>query len=252
VGLLVLGATLEGACLFPSLDGLGGADAGDAAEDGVTAPDGGRFCASLTPAPAFCEDFDEPDGAPDLSKWLGYSVNGGASLSVDDTFALSSPRSLLAVAPALSSSSAEAAVFPAAGPTPTARAELVFDVDLVPGNSDATLCSLVSPSATTVYLIVGPGGIHVGEGPYDGAYPYHPTHAVDWSAGWVHVDLTLNRTATGATTSLAVNAAALETNYACDSRFEFGPEQVGLGYIYDGSPADARQAHIDDVVLYDE
>jgi hypothetical protein len=101
-----LTATLLGACaLFPSLDGLSDGGKQDAAQsDGPTpdAPveggnaDAGRWCDSLSPAPMFCDDFD--DQGP-LTRWTDFFVRAGATIGRDGTDFRSSPNSLLAVSP---------------------------------------------------------------------------------------------------------------------------------------------------------
>jgi hypothetical protein len=248
---------LGSGCLFPSLDGLTGGAAPDASmdvaiKDGPPSGDAGRFCDGVSPTPAFCEDFDQPT-PPDVTAWTGFTQTGGGKLSVDATYALSSPRSLLTEAPAISSGSGEAAAFPSLGPAPSSSAKLSFDVSLTPGDNSVAVAGFVS-NATNVYVVVGPSGIHLGEGAYSAApmYPSHPTYPVTWAKGWTHIDVTLKRAGSAATTSLSVDGTVLETDFACDSRFTWGALQVGLGYFYIGSPSAARQAHLDNIVAYDQ
>ncbi len=67
----------------------GGADAADANVDA-----GSRFCASLSPAPRFCDDFDDVD--PMTKKWDQQTYLPGISaLSIDETQFTSAPASLL-------------------------------------------------------------------------------------------------------------------------------------------------------------
>jgi hypothetical protein len=63
-------------------------DAADAS-DGSIAP---RFCTSLSPAPAFCSDFDDPTNAAE--GWTASSAAGGASLTFPGATFVSAPRSL--------------------------------------------------------------------------------------------------------------------------------------------------------------
>ncbi len=221
--------------LFPSLDGLtheGDAEAVDAptapdsAADVVdaTAPDAGRFCDNVSPKPVYCEDFDEPV-AIDPSTLGGYGVSGGGTLTIDTTEWSSAPRSLLATMPAVSSGSAAAAAYPSVGPSPT-MVTLAFDANIEAGDTDVGISGLLT-GATGLFVEVGPDGIYLQEGNYSSnpMYPTHPKHAVDWSVGWTHIEVTLTRTMSGALSSLAVNGMMLETNYACDPRFTFGAVQ---------------------------
>ena len=95
-----------GACsLFPSLDGLSGdqkdaaqPDAADAAKADapVEGGDAGRWCDSLSPAPMFCDDFD--DQGP-LTRWTDSYVRAGATIARDGTAFQSAPNALFAISP---------------------------------------------------------------------------------------------------------------------------------------------------------
>jgi hypothetical protein len=76
-------------------------DSGRAPDSGTTTQDSSTgdeppppvgFCAGLTPAPLFCDDFDEP-GA--LSAPYDQLLTGGGAASSDGTYYVSSPHSLL-------------------------------------------------------------------------------------------------------------------------------------------------------------
>ena len=117
---IALGIATTRCSLTTSLDGLAGAevaDAGDAAFDapiieGGPSPDssveggadgsvdggdgGARFCASLVPAPMFCDDFDVEDS---FARWGGMRLNAGGSVAYDQGASRSAPNSLLTIAP---------------------------------------------------------------------------------------------------------------------------------------------------------
>jgi hypothetical protein len=91
----------------------GSTDAASAADvsaaDGATSEagsDGGAldakadagFCASLSPAPKLCDDFDEPDGG--FAKWSLQYEFGGGTLAIDSAESRSAPSSLLVSTPA--------------------------------------------------------------------------------------------------------------------------------------------------------
>lgn len=103
--------------LTTSLDGLTGAaspDASDSSADaplveGGPAPDssadggldggvdgGGHFCASLVPAPMFCDDFDVEDS---FARWTGMRLNAGGTITRDQAAFTSAPSSLLTMTP---------------------------------------------------------------------------------------------------------------------------------------------------------
>ncbi|HEY8075068.1 MAG TPA: hypothetical protein VIF62_13185, partial [Labilithrix sp.] len=84
----------------------GGADATPPGDDDAAPPDGGTdaheggidagppFCASLSPAPKFCDDFDDLD--PMTKKWdQQVFLTGISSLAIDETQSTSAPASLL-------------------------------------------------------------------------------------------------------------------------------------------------------------
>ena len=89
---IALGIAATRCSLTTSLDGLAGtalpldagADAADArapdADAADAGKDGGRFCASLTPSPTFCDDFD--DEGP-FALWAETHANAGSSATRD-------------------------------------------------------------------------------------------------------------------------------------------------------------------------
>jgi hypothetical protein len=107
---VVFGAASAQCSLLPSLDALsGGEGAPDASDEGPrdASPadadagggggDGGRWCASLSPAPMFCDDFD--DQGP-FKLWTDQYVRANATVSRDGTAFRSAPNAFFANAPA--------------------------------------------------------------------------------------------------------------------------------------------------------
>lgn len=80
-------ATLLGCPVVLGVDGTFELRDGDAGPDASTAP----YCASLHPAPKFCDDFD---GVALAGKWNDIKVLQGGGVAVDTALARSSPRSL--------------------------------------------------------------------------------------------------------------------------------------------------------------
>ena len=137
---LAVGATQ--CSLTISVDGLTGgasAEAGYAGEAGVSdAPvgdgspldsavdarsDGGRYCASLTTKPSFCDDFD--DEGP-FSTWTSSLFGAGGSGVRDRAASVSAPNSLLTVS-AVSASSVPA-LLRLASPTSVRRVRVAYDL----------------------------------------------------------------------------------------------------------------------------
>lgn len=81
-------ATLLGCPLVLGVDGTFELRDGDAGSDAPTAL---PFCASLHPAPRFCDDFD---GIPLAAKWDEVKVLDAGGVAVDTAIARSSPRAL--------------------------------------------------------------------------------------------------------------------------------------------------------------
>src|SRR5438552_1278217 len=76
-------------------DAGGGTDAGaDAASEAGRADAG--FCASQSPPPAFCRDFDE--GAPASAGWTAFGESSDAATIAIDTETWTSPPASLALA----------------------------------------------------------------------------------------------------------------------------------------------------------
>ncbi len=181
VALLGVAAAAAACTVFTSLDGLSGGDAGspDGADsedalggggadaDGIVTPendgapddvnasgneaggdaDAGPFCASRSPAPLFCDDFDEnPDDAGALTaRWDQITGMGGSVVRSGGLFT-SPPLAMLATANAPISTSIDLAAYKTF--TGVAQANvftLAFDIDVVTADvskhSDAVLAA---------------------------------------------------------------------------------------------------------------
>ena len=85
--------------------------------------DAGRYCASLTTKPSFCDDFD--DEGP-FSNWSGSVIGPGASILRDRAASRSAPNSLLATSPANPASIA--AYLRLDSPTTVHRVRVAYDM----------------------------------------------------------------------------------------------------------------------------
>ena len=82
--------------------GDGGVDAQPGVDSGAppdAAEAGGPFCASLSPAPIFCADFDE--GQPASFGWTSSALQAGGTVALDPQIARSPPNSMDSVCPSL-------------------------------------------------------------------------------------------------------------------------------------------------------
>lgn len=93
--------------LFPSIDDLSGEPDGSrdaAVTEAGDGGDAGRWCDSLSPAPSFCDDFDD-DGGP-FARWTNQFLRAGGTVSRDPGDFRSPPNALLAVSPPTATASA--------------------------------------------------------------------------------------------------------------------------------------------------
>lgn len=127
-------------CLFPYVDPLtgSGSTGADASVDGPkeASTDGGsdvtsdvpagRYCATLSPTPSFCDDFD--DTGLITPKWDGVSTNAGATIARDSADSVSAPSSLLAVSPPGNGTSSAYAYH--ASVSPKSKVRVAFDIKI--------------------------------------------------------------------------------------------------------------------------
>ncbi|NUP05395.1 MAG: hypothetical protein HOW73_04970 [Polyangiaceae bacterium] len=125
--------------------GSGGGDQGGSATGGSTTGGGGAsggsgpYCASLSPTPTLCNDFD--DVGP-LVDWSTAIDPPGGSVDVDESVSRSAPASLRAQIPAGGDQFFSATITHAAGVT---ASEIVLGMDLriEQGNDEPTLVGAV-------------------------------------------------------------------------------------------------------------
>lgn len=266
-------AACASACLFPSLgdlEGGGNADAGpapdayvpdarsdatadataDAASDGASTA---HYCASLSPAPTFCEDFDEP--MPIVLSDLGNLNVGGGQLALDTSLARSGARSLLAHIDAVASGGQASAYLDVpVSNKPFTSFALELDLALEPGDNESSIGAVEAASGSGEGFVTDPTSVVVQEGQYSSppSYPVHGVHAVTWGAtAWHHLALSTQKTGLGGggASSLSIDGVAVEM-FALDTRFVFANDlHVLIGFTYVGGAAAPRSARIDNVVV---
>jgi len=231
-------------------DAASGADAFDA---------GASFCASLSPAPTFCDDFDED--ASLASDWTYFSINpaDAGSVVVDTAAYVSPPASLAAqVGPGTSNTAGLVAQVTKQFLTPaTASAHLEYRlrIDSIDSVENELFSQLgfkgggATPYLLDVYL--GPGAFLEEEIPGDAGvtfkeYPLAQQPLVGvWSLVALDVDFV------GATVKLTVDKTVAFQG-PLDQGYTSGPPvlSIGVGY-YAGSPrtVSGGAAHFDNVVL---
>jgi hypothetical protein len=130
---VVLGALALSACLFPSLGALSANDASveaggdaDAGADAGGEASPGSYCASLTPQPLFCADFDEGSAT---AGWDSTDLNL-ATVSLSTTQFSSAPAALRASAPNVTTTDWVLGAVKKTFASPIGNAVLAFDLDI--------------------------------------------------------------------------------------------------------------------------
>ena len=257
--------------LTTSLDGYSGAvppsEAGNDAADATTdadadadaggGKDGGRFCASLTPSPTFCDDFDE-EGP--FTPWVETRVNAGSTITRDHGAFRSAPSSLLTVSQG-SAMGGGAAFLRLTSPSAVRRARFAYDLRVDardPQTGYAEVSYLRFGGADKVYAFY----VRLFHDPArttaftaeaylpDGGIPQHNVNLAgdpkftDWTRIVVDVDL---RTAPHVTVTVD-GALAGETTLE-PSLYPPSVATVEPGVGYAGSPAGAWKLRYDNVAV---
>lgn len=219
--------------------------------------DGGRFCATLTPKPSFCDDFD--DEGP-FSLWTTPVIGAGGSVVRDRTRAVSAPNSLLTTSAA--SASSVPALLRLASPTLVHRVRIAYDVRVEARDPQTAYAEVsyirfgpgsIRKHAFYIRLFAGPTSFaaeaYLGDGGVS-ANNFNPINNPtfsDWMRVGVDYDL---RDASASRVSVTINGAnagatALDPNlYAPD----FASVEVGVGYS--GHPSSAGwQLRYDNVTV---
>jgi hypothetical protein len=269
----IAGAAIAGCLLTTSLDGLDDTsaaagdsgpktDATEAAKDGSSegsvgpggdaGTDAGEAgapfrCASLSPAPVFCTDFDTGT----LASIIDSDTAVGGAIAFDDAVFRSPSRSVRLTAPALAGADvAHAQLRRSFGFTPTTSIRVEFDLKI-----DST-----DPSSSNA-ISVGMGGYELGlflgataklrQGvPGDGGTAFSATNVTPPAAGtWVHLALTIALVDGASTATLAYDGVASGPLPIVMDQYRASSWLVVVGLNYVDAPDDGRELHIDNLVI---
>jgi hypothetical protein len=219
--------------------------------------DAGAFCARLSPAPVYCNDFDEDGGLGGLGDLFPQTSSGGV-VGVSGAEARSLPNSFFARVPALSSGQSAYAVAvgneTVSSSTPS-QVSLAFsaNVHITTGSQLGHLATLIFASGYGVGVVAEPGSVFVDEltpGDAGSGTIEHPHTEKDWSGGWVRVTLSVRRVGSGWTSSLSLDDAVVEDGRSLSAPFTAGTlATFVLGWGFVAGPSNELAASIDDVVL---
>lgn len=225
-----------------------GADAGAAKDAALDV--GAPFCPTHDPGDAgICGDFSDPSAL--LTFTVGLA-NGTAS--IDTVEYLSPPGSLICTVRALSSGEQGNAIVnhDIAGPKTRVSLSFAAKLAMTPATEMGRFATLAFDTGYAVGLRPTATSIRIDETvPADAAAPAsHAEHAVDWSRGWIHFELALDRSGASPVGSLRMEGDAVESSSPLAAGLTFGGlTSIVLGPGYVGGPSDAVTVHFDDVVL---
>ncbi len=251
------------ACLFPNLselsDGGQGVDAcatcGDADADvAADGSDGAAFCATLTPAPAFCEDFDEGSYA---AQFTNSTLSADGVLGSDGLAFTSPPNSLFSKVGTKTSTGEWAYLTHVFTGTAT-QVSYAFDLrlDAWGGGESGVLAAITidkdAPNEHRLELYVR-GGIAALEEYFttpDGGAPVTNDHTLAWVpklGAWTHVVFSVDSAAK--TCAATIDGKADVTASAMDPSWTPGTPSFEVGFSYIASNTSAWTARFDNVVV---
>jgi hypothetical protein len=238
-------------------------DAGDAGE--TSQPDGGAgdagFCATLSPTPTFCDDFDEN---PLGFGWDDVSRSAGATYAFDTSSWRSPPNAILLALPFVDGGAPSPPYHVSQVKAITGNvthATLAFDAraDTLGTGTLASLARFQSQGkAVEVRLeldaAASPVAANVREADLgDAGYAYH-SHALPGggllTGAWTHVvlDLTLSPSA-AATFSVSIDGASALSSTALVGTFPPQPITVEVGIGYVSPPLGGWRVRYDNVTI---
>jgi hypothetical protein len=212
----------------------GSIDAGSSSPDGATA-DGSNdaasgadadattlgYCASLAPQPTFCDDFDE--GADAGAGWDSILTPGDASVVVDTTHALSSPRALHTASPGF-----------VAGLTKSFAMPNSIDID-----ADILFHALPATGQLCAFQIRGAGSyIYFQADAVDSYFQYGPpdisTHYLTPLTldAWHHVSVHLENLAVASSITASIDGTTLWSSHTLTAGFTSITLYVGTPAFY--------------------
>jgi len=262
-----LGFGALAACLFPALDGLSGADAGDASDDvvsDVVVPEAGadvatprRFCDDASVR--FCEDFD---GLTGFSNWPETTMQNGVtfSLAASDASPPSAVRFVqVAVpdggspfgaiehdfsSPPITSSGHLAFDFrtdtlPAFGQVKPI-VTIQFDVALWPAIDDCVALALTATAGELFECVPTDAGTST--------YPSHTLTGHATAGKWTHVDIDMLFAPKDIVVSVAFDGSSVLAPTKLDSRVTYAVPALQLGLVAT-DPKSSMDLMVDDLTL---
>jgi hypothetical protein len=224
-----------------------GTDAADARNDVVVPP--GPYCASLVPAPKFCDDFDDGDLTDD---WTQSAVTPGSLFELDTSSSTSAPASFHVVAlPTMAAASnnvlLRSTMFGAVKHGRLAFSLFVPSVTFTKGAIAIAQFHVTLDDVYTLYLR-GPddaANIPMLEEVVAGTVTRHMLTKLPPVGVWTRVTIDLDLTAGKASVTFDAQKALDAAPIAVFAGTE---ATVRLGGIIDG-PSDKFEARFDDVVI---
>ncbi len=227
----------------------------DGGSDATTAT---SYCATLSPKPTLCSDFDEPTNP--LVPWTvvnanGYSGNPNVGmLTVDTAVSFSPPASAKAATNAAvdGGDAPEALLRDSLGVTGS-DVKVAFEVLIPAGTADVQVLNVLFENGDAFNLVVGPGETKVEECmPISGTYGYNCPDYYPGDAGvptgvWSNVTLEIG-VGPPATLTLTVGGQVVVDHTAIASPFINGAVTVTIG-LFNPGPAPAKEIHLDNVVV---
>jgi hypothetical protein len=251
---IVLTAGAVVACsALTSLDDLRGTDAApdvvDASFDALTEAAPTPFCAPYVDAAlTYCESFDlVTDGAA-----LALATGGDATAKIDDSDFTSPPASLRLDVSTTNAPSVKAYLTHSIAAEPS-KVVVDFELEVVSLANTAVNVAAIGIASTTgnrsVNAILYVTGIQLQESvPTDAgtAYIDHPYISRTWDHEWHAIEIVLDLGTK--TTSLAIDGATLEANYALSSGWAKGLFTLNIGVTYANAPDAGYTLRADDVL----
>lgn len=224
----------------------------DSGPDGQDSAPAG-YCASLSPTPGFCADFDT--GALDSQFSFDHTAGTG-SLSADATTSVSPPDSFAAKLGKSSTNTGFAFMTRVFSGTATQfKYGFELRLDGWPGGPAAGVLAAIviddgaADSHTLSLYVTGTyAALEESFATTDGGMAYLD-HKLNWTPTlgvWTHVAFSVDLSAK--TCSVTVNGKADLTGSALDPSWKVGPPAIDLGWSYVASQSAAWVAHYDNVV----
>gem|GEM_PF-1926549 len=230
----------------------GGTDAADARPDAPSEA-GATFCETLTPAPRFCDDFDDGDVDDD---WAVRNVLGGSTLELDPASYASSPTSMHVTTKALDAAQSGPAHLRTTVTGAVSRVKLAFGVRIETNpavTKGALALATLDVSASHFFTL------YLRDAPQDGSEPAAILEEIDgatvrrhaltklpamgvWTRVTIDVDLGAGVASVLLGTEKALDAAVVSAIPGTEATI-----RVGAVYLF--GPADAFEAGFDDVVV---